>query len=112
VDPSGGFWQFSTAKNQWVSVGTPYNTGAAAIPPAVPTGSTPSAPTSLSTPTTAPAPVNVSVTGPTSTYQEILDWLQQDTLGSSIGFSTIPNWIVVAAAGALAWKFSQPAGRR
>jgi hypothetical protein len=111
VDANGGFWQYSASQNQWVNVGTPYNTGAAAIPPAVPTGSTPSAPTSLTTPTTAPAPVNVSVAAPVSSYQEILDWLQQDTLGSTIGFSSIPNWIVVAAAGALAWKFSS-GGRR
>jgi hypothetical protein len=111
VDPNGGFWQFSASQNQWINVGTPYNTGATAIPPAVPTGSTPSAPTSLTTPTTAPAPVNVSIAAPSSTYQEILDWLQQDTLGSTIGFDSIPNWIVVAAAGALAWKFSQPASR-
>lgn len=111
VDPNGGFWQFSASQNQWINVGTPYNTGATSVPPAVPTGSTPSAPTSLATPTTAPAPVNVSVAAPSSTYQEILDWLQEGTLGSTIGFPSIPNWIVVAAAGALAWKFSQPAGR-
>jgi len=111
VDPNGGFWQYSASQNKWMNVGTSYNTGATSIPPAVPTGSTPSAPTSLTTPTTAPAPVNVSVAAPSSSYQEILDWLQEDTLASTIGFTSIPNWIVVAAAGALAWKFSQPTPR-
>jgi hypothetical protein len=110
VAPNGGFWEYSASQNKWLNVGTPYNTGAGGVPPVNP-GTTPSAPTSLATPTTASAPVNVSVAAPSSSYHEILDWLQQDTLGSSIGFSSIPNWIVAAGAAALAWKFSQPAGR-
>jgi hypothetical protein len=110
VAPDGSFWQYSTARSQWVNVGTPYNTGAGAGVPPVTPGTTPSAPT---TPAAGVAPpVNVSVAAPSSTYQSILDWLQQNTLGSSIGFSSIPNWIVAAAAAALAWKFSQPSSGR
>lgn len=113
VDPNGGFWEFSSAQNQWVSVGTPYNTGAGGIPPAAPTGSTPSAPTSLTTPTTAPAPVStVNVAAPSGTYQDILNWLEEDTLGATIGFSSIPNWIVTAGALALAWRFSSGGKKR
>jgi hypothetical protein len=111
VDPNGTFWEYSASQNQWMNVGTPYNTGASAGVPPVTPGTTPSAPTALTTPTTAPAPVNVSVAAASSSYQSILDWLQQDTLGATVGFSSIPNWIVAAGAAALAWKFSQPASR-
>lgn len=107
VDPNGGFWQYSTASNSWVNVGTPYNTGATASVPPVNPGTTPSAPTSLAIPTTAPAPVStVNIAAPSSTYQDILNWLEEDTLGATIGFSSIPNWIITAGAIALAWKFS------
>jgi|HubBroStandDraft_6_1064221.scaffolds.fasta_scaffold17089_8 hypothetical protein len=113
IDSNGGFWQYSSSQSQWINVGTPYNTGAASVPPAAPTGSTPSAPTSLTTPTTAPAPVStVTVSTPSTSYQEILDWLQSDTLGSTIGFNSIPNWIVVAAAGLLAAKVSGGGGKK
>jgi len=113
VDPSGAFWEYSASQNQWKNVGTPYNTGAAAIPPAAPTGSTPSAPTSLVAPTTAPAPISTVVsTTATSAYDDLLNWLQEDTLGATIGFSSIPNWIIAAGALALAWKFSQSGGRK
>lgn len=111
VDSNGAFWQYSAAQSQWVNVGTPYNTGAGGVPPAAPTGSTPSAPTSLTTPTTAPAPVTtVSIAPASSTYSDILNWLEEDTLGATIGFPSIPNWIVVAGAGALAWKLSHSSG--
>lgn len=109
VASDGSFWEYSGT--QWVNVGTPYNTGASAGVPPVTQGTTPSAPTSLSTPTTGGSPVSVSIAAPSSGYQEILDWLQEDTLGATIGFS-IPNWIVVGAAAALAWKFTQGSRRR
>lgn len=112
VDANGGFWEYSSSQNQWMNVGTPYNTGAPYVPPAVPTGSTPSAPTSLISPTTAPAPVTTVSITPSSTYSDILNWLQEDTLGATIGFPSIPNWIFVAAGGALAWKFSHSGGTR
>lgn len=110
VDANGGFWEFSSTQNQWINVGTPYNTSAAAVPPAAPTGSTPSAPTTLTAPTTAPAPVSVSVATPSSTYTDILNWLQGSDLGTTIGFPSIPNWIIAGAGVALVWKFSRGGG--
>jgi hypothetical protein len=113
VAPNGSFWEYSSSQNQWVNVGTPYNTGAVGIPPAVPSGSTPSgAPTSAGAPTVAPAPVTtVSIAPASSTYADILNWLEQDTLGATIGFS-IPNWILVGGAAALAWKFYGSSGKK
>jgi hypothetical protein len=147
VDPNGGFWEYSTSQNQWINVGTPYNTGATALPPSSPSASLcptvnnptppagfqwqstandvngcpvnwqlvpiPGAPTSAGAPTTAPAPANISVTStPSDTYSAVLTWLQGDDLGTTIGFPSIPNWIIVAAAAALAWKFTQGGKRR
>jgi hypothetical protein len=111
VNSDGSFWQFSGT--QWINVGTPYNTGVSATPPATPPGSTGGA-TSMA-PTIAPAPTPASatpiVTG--TTYQEILDWLTQDSLAQTVGFS-IPNWITASGIALLLYKVSNraPAGRR
>jgi hypothetical protein len=112
VAPDGSFWQFSTSNNQWVNVGTPYNTGAAATPPATPPSSTGANTTPPAT--TAPAPVAASASPSivTSSYQEILDWLNQDSLLATIGFAGIPNWITGAGVALIVYKVSNKSGRR
>ncbi len=111
VNSDGSFWQYNPASQNWVNVGTPYNTGASATP-AAPAPSSSGASTAPPANTTAPAPVNVSVApaAAQSSYQAILDWLQQDSLLSSIGFAGTPNWIVAGAGVLLAYKVS--AGRK
>jgi hypothetical protein len=112
VNSDGSFWQYSA--NGWVNVGTPYNTGAAATPAAPapsPSGGSTAAPTG----TTAPAPVSIT-TAPAavapSQYQAILDWLQTDTLLSSLGFAGIPNWITGGGVLLLGYKVTQKSGKR
>jgi hypothetical protein len=96
VNSDGSFWEYGP--NGWVYVGTPYNTGATATPPA-PAPSPSGGSTAPPAGTTAPGPVSVSVAPAASSgYQAILDWLQQDSLASSIGFTGIPNWIVGGGA--------------
>jgi hypothetical protein len=103
VNADGSFWQYSSTQAQWVNVGTPYNTGAIATPPAPPPSAS-GASTAAPAGTTAPSPVDVSVAPAGSSYQEIFDWLQQDTLLSSIGFAGIPNWIVAGGGALLLYK--------
>jgi hypothetical protein len=105
VNTDGSFWQYSSAQSRWINVGTPYNTGASATPSAPPPSAS-GASTAAPTGTTAPPPVNVSVAPAGSSYQEILDWLQLDTLSSSIGFAGIPNWIVAGGGALLLYKVS------
>lgn len=113
VNTDGSFWQYSPTQSNWVNVGTPYNTGAMATPAAPPPSSS-GASTAVPVATTAPAPVDVSVAPAASSYQEILDWLQQDTLLSSIGFAGIPNWIAAFGGALLLYKVSSGSsgGRR
>jgi hypothetical protein len=111
VNTDGSFWQYSSAQSQWINVGTPYNTGASATVPAPPPSSS-GASTAAPTGTTAPPPVNVSIAPASSGYQEILDWLQLDTLLSSIGFAGIPNWIVAGGGALLLYKVSSGGGKR
>jgi hypothetical protein len=111
VNTDGSFWEYSSALAKWINTGTPYNTGASATPPAPPptsSGASSAAPAG----TTAPPPVNVSVASASSGYQEIFDWLQQDTLLSSIGFAGIPNWIAAGAGALLLYKVSSGGGKR
>jgi hypothetical protein len=109
VAPDGSFWEFGS--NGWVNVGIPYGTGASATPPAPapsPTGGSSAPPAG----TVAPAPVNLNVAAPPAAgYQEILDWLGQDTLLSTIGFSGVPNWIVSFGAAIILYKVAQKKGR-
>lgn len=111
VNTDGSFWQYSSAQAHWVNVGTPYNTGASATPPAPPPSSS-GASTAAPTGTTAPAPVSISVAPAASSYQEIFDWLQEDTLLSSIGFAGIPNWLVAGGGALLLYKVSSGGGKR
>jgi hypothetical protein len=113
VNSDGSFWQYSSARGAWVNVGTPYNTGAAATPPAPPPSSTGSS--TMPPSTTAPAPVSASgtpiVTG--TSYQEILDWLNQDSLLATLGFAGIPNWITGAGVALVLYKVAgERTGRR
>ena len=111
VNSDGSFWQYSTAKGAWVNVGTPYNTGASATPPAPPPSSTGAS--TMPPSTTAPAPVSASSTPIfTSSYQEILDWLNQDSLLATIGFAGIPNWITGAGVALIIYKVAGKQGRR
>lgn len=103
VNTDGSFWQYSSTLAKWMNVGTPYNTGASATPPAPPPSSS-GASSAAPTGTTAPAPVNVSIAPAANSYQEIFDWLQEDTLSSSIGFAGIPNWIVAGGGALLLYK--------
>lgn len=112
VNTDGSFWQYSSAQSRWINMGTPYNTGATATPAAPPPSSS-GASTAAPASTTAPAPVSVSVSPSTSSsYQEILDWLQEDTLLSSIGFAGIPNWIAAFGGALLLYKVSSGSGGR
>ena len=103
VNTDGSFWQYSSTMAKWMNVGTPYNTGATATSPAPPPSSS-GASSAAPTGTTAPPPVNVSIAPAANSYQEIFDWLQQDTLSSSIGFAGIPNWIVAGGGALLLYK--------
>jgi len=107
VNSDGSLWEYSA--NGWVNVGTPYNTGVAATP-AAPAPS-PSGASTVPAAGVAP-PVNVSVAPAASSYQAILDWLQTDSLASSIGFSGIPNWIVGSGVALILYKVSGKSGRR
>jgi hypothetical protein len=106
VNSDGSFWEYGP--NGWASVGTPYNTGAAATP-AAPAPS-PSGASSAPAAGVAP-PINVSIAPATSSYQAILDWLQQDSLLSSVGFTGIPNWIAGGAIVLIGYKVTQKSGR-
>jgi hypothetical protein len=110
VNADGSFWEWSPSQSKWVNVGTPYGTGASATPPAPP----PSPNGGSTAPPAAGAAPPVSITTPpavaSSGYQAILDWLEKDSLASSIGFSA-PNWIVAGGAVLLGYKFLGKTGR-
>lgn len=106
------FWQYSPARNQWVNVGTPFNTGAGATPPAPapsPTGASTAPPAGA----TAGAPVSVSVPASNDPYQSVLNWLtNEDSLVGALGIHGIPNWIVVLGSGLLIYRSSSDSRRR
>jgi|SRR5712664_3444458 len=111
VNTDGSFWQYSSAQARWMNVGTPYNTGASATPPAPPPSSS-GASTAAPTGTTAPPPVSISLAPAASGYQDIFNWLQEDTLLSSLGFAGIPNWIVAGGGALLLYKVTSGGGKR
>lgn len=112
VAPDGSFWQYSPARSQWVNVGTPFNTGAGATPPA-PAPSPNGASTAPPVGTTAGAPVSVSVPASNDPYQSVLNWLtNEDSLVGALGIHGIPNWIVVLGSGLLIYRSSSDSRRR
>jgi hypothetical protein len=109
VASDGAFWQFSPSQNTWVSIGTPYNTGATAAPAPTPGASSAANTATSGATSTAPAPVSVSVTSPsavTSSYQAVLDWIEKDSL-----ITGVPNWALSLAAALLVFKVSGKKGK-
>jgi len=106
VATDGSFWQYSSAQNKWLNVGTPYNTGAAAAAAA---SSAPATSTSTAATTTAPAPVNVTVdpSSASSSYSDVLTWLEGSTL-----ITGLPNWTIALGAAALLFKISSGGGKK
>ncbi len=107
VNSDGSFWEYGA--NGWVNVGTPYGTGASATPPAPPPSP---AGGSTAPPAGVAAPVSVSVAGPSTGYQEILDWLQKDSLLASLGFAKIPNWVTAGGVAVLGYRLTGKSGRK
>jgi hypothetical protein len=124
IDSSGAYWQYSASQNKWVNVGTPYNVNAPGAPPApVPVAATApvaSTTTSLVAPDGSPlapaaastSPIVNLTTAASSGYQDILNWLQTDSLLAGFGFAGGPNWVVGAAGALVAWKLTQRSSRR
>ncbi len=102
VAANGSQWIYSSTQGKWINVGIPYSTGAPAPTPVTTLPAQATVPAAA-----APTPALVSTAPAESSYQQILDWLKEETL-----ISGVPNWVIALAAGALLLRLGRSEGSR
>lgn len=100
VASNGEQWIYSATQGKWISVGIPYSTGA-------PGATVSTLPAQATVPAAAPTPALVTTAPAESSYQQVLDWLKEETL-----ISGVPNWLIAVGAGVLLFRAGRSNGGR